>query len=53
MLNINGKDLIAIGIKPGKAMGDILDKLLLQVLDNPGLNEKQTLLVMAKDFIEY
>ena len=52
MLNINGKDLIAIGIKPGKAMGDILDKLLLQVLDNPSLNEKQTLLKMAIDFIE-
>ncbi len=52
MLNINGKDLIAIGIQPGKAMGDILDRLLLQVLDNPSLNEKQALLKLAKDFIE-
>ncbi len=52
MLNINGKDLITIGIKPGKAMGDILDKLLQQVLDNPSLNEKQTLLKMAEDFTD-
>lgn len=52
MLNINGKDLITIGIKPGKAMGDILDKLLQQVLDNPALNEKQTLLKMAEDFTD-
>jgi tRNA nucleotidyltransferase (CCA-adding enzyme) len=51
MLHVNGKELIAIGIKPGKGMGDILDRLLMQVLDNPSLNEKQTLLKIAKEFI--
>ncbi len=48
MLKINGKDLIDIGFKPGKAMGETLDRLLEQVLENPLLNEKQTLLDMAR-----
>ncbi|MFU0827793.1 MAG: putative domain HDIG [Lachnoclostridium sp.] len=51
MLKINGKDLIDIGMKPGKSMGDILNHLLMQVLDNPSLNEKQTLLKLAKEFL--
>ncbi len=51
MLQINGKDLIEIGFKPGKAMGGILDRLLEQVLENPQLNEKQTLRDMAKQYL--
>lgn len=51
MLKINGKDLIDIGFKPGKTMGEILDQLLEQVLDNPKLNENQTLRDMAKQSI--
>ncbi|MGB8455464.1 MAG: CCA tRNA nucleotidyltransferase [Anaerocolumna sp.] len=48
MLKINGKDLIKIGHKPGKAMGDTLDWMLERVLENPNLNEKQTLMDMAR-----
>ncbi|WP_334307759.1 CCA tRNA nucleotidyltransferase [Anaerocolumna sp. MB42-C2] len=50
MLKINGKDLIYIGFKPGKEMGEILNRLLEQVLDNPNLNEKQILLRMALQY---
>lgn len=49
MLEVNGKDLIAIGLKPGRSMGEILEWLLGQVLENPQLNEKQTLLEMARE----
>lgn len=47
-LDINGYDLIQIGIPKGKEMGVILNKLLDKVLDNPELNEKKLLLNEAK-----
>ncbi len=50
MLKINGKDLISIGFKPGKEMGEILNRLLEQVLENPRLNEKEILLKMALQY---
>lgn len=46
-LRINGKDLIAAGIKPGKTMGYILNRLLAEVLEDPPLNQKDILLEMA------
>ena len=51
-LKINGKDLIAIGMKPGKEMGEILGSLLSEVLENPSLNERDTLLRMTKEMLE-
>lgn len=45
-LDINGYDLIKIGIKPGKQMGEMLNNLLEQVLENPDLNKKEKLLMM-------
>ena len=47
-LNINGKDLIAAGFKPGKEMGEILKSLLDAVIENPNLNQKEKLLELAK-----
>lgn len=46
-LAINGKDLIALDIKEGKVIGDILEKLLEMVLDNPEMNEKEKLIQKA------
>ncbi|MBR3807833.1 MAG: CCA tRNA nucleotidyltransferase [Lachnospiraceae bacterium] len=43
-LAVTGKDLIDLGIKPGKEIGEILNHLLEMVLENPGLNEKEILL---------
>ncbi|HHV09360.1 MAG TPA: CCA tRNA nucleotidyltransferase [Clostridiales bacterium] len=48
-LNVNGNDLIAIGMKPGRQVGEILAYLLEQVLENPGLNDRDTLLDMARE----
>jgi len=48
-LNINGNDLIKLGIKPSKEMGNILNKLLETVLENPELNNKVVLLELVKN----
>lgn len=47
-LKICGKDLIAAGFKPGRSMGVILNHLLDAVIEDPSLNNKETLLNMAK-----
>ena len=44
MLAVNGSDLIAAGIKPGKELGNILQQLLEQVLEDPSRNTKEYLL---------
>ena len=43
-LAINGGDLMEIGIKPGKEMGDRLKRCLEAVIENPQLNTKEKLL---------
>ena len=50
MLAVTGADLIALGMKPGKEMGEILKELLDYVLDHPEENVKEILLerVQAK-----
>ena len=47
-LNINGEDLINIGIPRGKQIGIILNKLLDMVLKDPELNKKEILTDLAK-----
>lgn len=48
-LAVDGKDLMELGMKPGKDMGNMLSWLLEQVLDEPRNNEKEILLSMVKD----
>lgn len=43
-LKVNGKDLMELGIQPGKQIGELLEKLLLDVLENPAVNEREQLL---------
>ena len=43
-LAVTGSDLIAAGIRPGKEIGEILNRLLEEVLENPELNKKSVLL---------
>ncbi len=50
-LAVGGRDLIDAGITPGPVMGEILGKLLERVLEEPSLNEKETLLALAKEYI--
>ncbi|MGB4658294.1 MAG: CCA tRNA nucleotidyltransferase [Mobilitalea sp.] len=46
-LNINGTDLIAKGIKPGRELGEILNRLLSAVIEDPDLNDKDILISMT------
>ena len=43
-LAVNGQDLIAVGIRPGKEMGRSLEELLDRVLENTERNQKEVLL---------
>lgn len=46
-LKISGKDLMGAGFPAGKQLGEILQKLLCEVLDNPEFNEYNYLLKRA------
>ena len=46
-LRITGSDLISMGLKPGRNIGMILSTLLERVLDEPKLNDEETLRAMA------
>jgi putative nucleotidyltransferase with HDIG domain len=46
-LAVSGKDLISIGVKPGKYMGIILGELFETVLDDPSMNNREKLLEIA------
>lgn len=43
-LSVKGADLIRLGMKPGKELGDVLNGLLDQVLEHPERNQKEILL---------
>ncbi len=48
-LAVNGRDLIAAGLQPGRELGDILKQLLDEVLETPEKNEKDYLISRAKE----
>ena len=50
-LSVNGRDLIAMGMKPGEKMGFVLDTLFDLVLSDPELNEREKLLERANKLI--
>ncbi len=43
-LAVNGQDLIQMGMKPGKELGEVLQKMLEYVLEHPRDNRKEILL---------
>lgn len=43
-LAVNGRDLIELGISPGRELGKILNNMLMDVLDEPTHNTKEYLL---------
>jgi tRNA nucleotidyltransferase (CCA-adding enzyme) len=43
-LAITGSDLIALGLKPGPEIGEVLNGLLDKVIDDPSLNDKDKLI---------
>jgi len=51
-LLLKGDDLIRLGLKPGKLIGEILNHLMEKVLEDPKLNKKDQLEEMALEYIE-
>jgi hypothetical protein len=51
-LSITGSDLIRAGVAEGPLVGEVLNRLLDDVLENPGLNVKEGLLLRAQLFLE-
>ena len=47
-LAVTGKDVIEAGVKPGPQVGEVLDKLLQMVLDDPSKNDRDILLSELK-----
>ena len=47
-LAVDGRDLIALGLKPGPVFRDILQQLLDWVLGDPSRNERDALLLRAE-----
>ena len=50
-LKVNGRDLIANGVKPGTQMGEILNELFEAVLNDAALNDKNILLGKVREKI--
>ena len=50
-LDINGKDVLNLGVKEGRDVGNILDYLLMLVVDANVPNEKSILISKAKEYI--
>jgi tRNA nucleotidyltransferase (CCA-adding enzyme) len=48
-LAIDGRDLKALGLEPGPQFGEILRELLNRVIEDPSLNDRETLLPIARD----
>ena len=51
-LAVTGSDLIGAGMKPGKEIGEVLQMLLEEVLEEPCLNTKEALLKKAESIIK-
>lgn len=49
-LAVTGRDLIADGMKPGKELGEVLNRLLDHVLEEPEHNTKEYLIEYSKSF---
>ena len=49
-LKVNGKDVMEVtGLTPGKEVGEVLKYLFELIIDNPELNEKETLIRLIKE----
>lgn len=51
-LAVNGRDILALGVKPGPAVGRVLDRLFNDVLDGLVPNERGTLLEKAAELLK-
>lgn len=51
-LAVSGRDLVQSGISPGPVLGDILEQLLQEVIEEPEKNEREILLERASGLLE-
>jgi tRNA nucleotidyltransferase (CCA-adding enzyme) len=51
-LAINGNDLITLGMKPGPGLGEVLRRLTDDVIEDPTLNEPETLKQRAQEYLD-
>lgn len=52
-LALNGNDIMSeFGLAPGPLVGKVLNHLLEAVLDEPGLNTKEALISLAREYME-
>jgi tRNA nucleotidyltransferase (CCA-adding enzyme) len=52
-LVVDGDDLIAeLGLRPGPTIGRVLDELVERVIADPALNDRPTLLLLARSLVE-
>jgi tRNA nucleotidyltransferase (CCA-adding enzyme) len=49
-LSINGNDILGLGVPPGPQVGQVLRNLTNDVIDDPTLNQRDTLLQRAKEY---
>jgi len=50
-LKIDGHDVMeSLGIKPGRKVGEVLEKIFAEVEEDPGLNEREILLEKIKNY---
>ena len=50
-LAINGNDIIALGVEPGRRIGALLDSVLDAVIEESVANERETLLEFVRELI--
>lgn len=50
-LSVSGKDLLDSGLKPGKELGEILRRMLADVLEDPAHNKKEYLLENLNQYL--
>ena len=48
-LAVSGRDLMELGMRPGREMGSMLSELLEYVIDDPERNNKETLCAYVKE----
>lgn len=51
-LALTGNDLLTLGVSPGRAVGETLNRLLQEVLEIPEKNTKETLSLLVKEWLD-
>lgn len=51
-LAVNGADLITAGVKPGPGMGEILQKMLEDVIEEPSHNDREYLMSRLREYTD-